>query len=288
MRAKSSTPYSQYQSKFLLVVAFTGTLALCPRTLVADPTYVSGSISDATTWGLVGSPYILTESVNVHCSGTFCSASVLTILPGVVVEFNGYAMTFGNRAWSSSYNQYVYYPGVLVANDVTFTGPGSISLRSGSGNHVSGGTFNDVSLSVGYYGASGTMTNLDMVDAGLTLSGGTWTINGGTIQGGADYRRRQHGKHNWALGAERRCRGHRIQFRNNESQRMRNRRNRSIRRVVDECERRYREQYDSRIPVSVPIPRWCADTSRQHNFRLLEPSRSNGWRHDLHAHDLVH
>ena len=75
-------------------------------------TYVSGNITSDTTWGVAGSPYIVTGDITVrHSSATHYNtqtAAVLTIEPGVVVRFEpGTGLYIGlNNAGSSIYDYY--------------------------------------------------------------------------------------------------------------------------------------------------------------------------------------
>ena len=50
-------------------------------------TYVSGAITQDTTWTLTGSPYIVTGDVTVRYSTYNSSTATLTIEPGVEVRF---------------------------------------------------------------------------------------------------------------------------------------------------------------------------------------------------------
>ena len=75
-------------------------------------TYVSGNITSNTTWGVTGSPYIVTGDVTVrHSSATHYNTqttAVLTIEPGVVVRFEpGTGLYIGlNNTSSSIYDYY--------------------------------------------------------------------------------------------------------------------------------------------------------------------------------------
>ena len=75
-------------------------------------TYVSGNITSDTTWGIAGSPYIVTGDITVrHSSATHYTTqttAVLTIEPGVVVRFEpGTGLYIGlNNAGSSTYDYY--------------------------------------------------------------------------------------------------------------------------------------------------------------------------------------
>ena len=77
---QSHTPNPPKHRLYLLLICVV-LLFLCPAVSFAD-TYVSGAITEDTTWTLAGSPYIVTGNVLVMEGVT------LTIEPGVVVKFN--------------------------------------------------------------------------------------------------------------------------------------------------------------------------------------------------------
>ena len=105
---KSQKRFSPF---FLHLSALTISLFILSNTSFAD-TYVSGNITSDTTWGLAGSPYIVTGDITVrHSSATHYNiqtTAVLTIEPGVVVRFEaGTGLYIGlNNAGSSIYDYY--------------------------------------------------------------------------------------------------------------------------------------------------------------------------------------
>ncbi|MGA9539169.1 MAG: hypothetical protein WBR24_24975, partial [Desulfobacterales bacterium] len=88
----SEAPGFKPQGRFLCVLflfsAILFSLFVMTGTSFAE-TYVSGNITSNTTWGVAGSPYIVTGDVTVrHATATSGgTVAVLTIEPGVVVRF---------------------------------------------------------------------------------------------------------------------------------------------------------------------------------------------------------
>ena len=68
------------------LLAFLVILFFFPASSLAE-TFVSGNISQNTTWTLAGSPYIVTADVTVRYSVKNSSTAILTIEPGVEIRF---------------------------------------------------------------------------------------------------------------------------------------------------------------------------------------------------------
>lgn len=82
-------------------------------------TDVGGIISTDTNWGQAGSPYNLTEDVQVDTSVT------LTIEPGVIINGNGYKMQFwGTLSAVGTPDNYIHFNQTHIA-----TGGGLIEIR---------------------------------------------------------------------------------------------------------------------------------------------------------------
>ncbi len=75
-----------------------------PSSIFAE-TFVSGNITQNTTWTLAGSPYIVTADVTVRYSSKNSSTAVLTIEPGVEIKFEP-----GTRLYIGYYIYHAYFP----------------------------------------------------------------------------------------------------------------------------------------------------------------------------------
>jgi len=111
-------------------------------------TDVGGYINSDSTWGLAGSPYILTTSVILSNNAT------LSVDSGVAVQMNGYGIAANYRS---------YAPGYLQASNVAFTGNGSAYLTfeyQGSGGSIENCRLDGVSI---YASNGNTPTVVDNV-----------------------------------------------------------------------------------------------------------------------------
>ena len=110
-------PQGRFLCVLFLFLAIHFSLFVMAGTSFAE-TYVSGNITSNTTWGVAGSPYIVTGDVTVRhtTASTGGTVAVLTIEPGVVVRFApGTGMYIGQ---DRAYSDYDYY-GALSAQGTT-------------------------------------------------------------------------------------------------------------------------------------------------------------------------
>ena len=89
----SETAGFKPQKRFIPILLHLSALLISLFTVASTSfaeTYVSGNITSNTTWGVAGSPYIVTGDITVyHTSRTYGEYfRKLTIEPGVEVRFN--------------------------------------------------------------------------------------------------------------------------------------------------------------------------------------------------------
>jgi len=88
-------------SRFALVI-----LVLCSK--LFSQTYLGGNIVSDSTWDISGSPYVLTNHINIH-------GATLTIESGVEVQTNGFGIGIHPAVIEN-----VPKDGLLNADNVTF------------------------------------------------------------------------------------------------------------------------------------------------------------------------
>ncbi|MGA8241864.1 MAG: hypothetical protein WB818_14930, partial [Desulfobacterales bacterium] len=100
-------PQKRFYPFLLHLSAILISLFVLTGTSLAE-TYVSGNITSDTTWGLAGSPYVVTGDITVyHTSRTNGEYfRKLTIEPGVEVRFNPGTGLYIGKDYSGSYGYY--------------------------------------------------------------------------------------------------------------------------------------------------------------------------------------
>ncbi len=167
-------------------------LSISPGTNVTQnvtmtgPTNVGGAINTSTTWGLSGSPYVVTSTVSVGNGAT------LTISPGVVVKFNaGTALNVGSSGTAGTITAVG-----TVSQPITFTANGSTAPGFWRGVQLLSQTTSSsiiVYATIQYAGAEGSsptaalgigsssptidhVTASNNIHAGIGVSGGAATL----------------------------------------------------------------------------------------------------------------
>jgi hypothetical protein len=164
MKTKVLSPHQMsFIVKFLLLAAMMFSLAAQPTRAAPQGTYVSGDITQDTTWTIDGNPYQVDSIVTVVPGVT------LTIDPGVMVQ---------NYEDNDSTTYTFIVEGTLIANgtlsEMIYFAPGStgwsgINIIGEPGDINTGSSLTFVSLKGGGFGGSGVGANLRLQYASVDV-----------------------------------------------------------------------------------------------------------------------